>query len=283
MLDRTNTRSGTDARIQAKITADKYIPTADGAVARSDNQPEAVAIAQARETGAQIGAFLQETPVIESLDQARAAATQIRLGNSALEQLEAERTSTPDYVQWRAFDARIKTTNKLYKAVRDPLTKLISEIDKRLFRYREREKERKRQEAADAQRRAEELQRRAQQAAFARDEAINDAQVGISEDVGQLIVEADQLEKRAALSGQVADGLMRNADTVRVRDEFGGRAVADRNPDVPVVADLIGAITVLGPTVKILEAVISSARDFRREHGHWPAGINTVKQRSLES
>lgn len=263
--------------------ADKYIPSARGAVAPTDNQPPAVAIESAREAWSQINSFLRDVPVIETLEQARNAATQTRLGKTALKELEAERTGTEDYKDWKSLDAKIKEANKSYKTAKDQLDALLEQVDGRLWCFSEAEKERKRQEAAEAQRKAYELARRAQDLAAQRDEAIEDAAMGVETDAGQLIVEAAQIDRRAALSAHIADGMMQAAETVKIRDDFGGRAVSLRNPDVPTVTDACAAITAMGMTGKIEEAIVSSARDFYRAHQEWPKGITIVKQRSIES
>jgi hypothetical protein len=263
--------------------ADKYIPSARGAVPPTDNQPPAVAIESAKEAREQIGQWLTDVPVVQTLEQARNAATQMRLGKTALDELETERTTSPLYKAWKAFDDKVRAANKLYKGASDPIAALVKEVDKRLWRYREAEKERRRQEAAEAQRKAAELAQRALDAAAARDEAVDDASMGVETDAGALIVQANQLNRRAALSAHIADGMVRNAETVKIRDDFGGRAVAARNPDVPTVTDAIAAITAMGMTGKIEEAIVSSARDFYRAHLEWPKGITIVKQRSMES
>jgi hypothetical protein len=263
--------------------ADKYIPSARGAVAPTDNQPPAVAIESAKEAREQIGQWLTDVPVVQTLEQARSAATQMRLGKTALDELETERTTSPLYKAWKAYDEKVKADNKDYRVSKELTIALVEQVDKRLWRYREAEKERRRQEAAEAQRKAAELAQRALDAAAARDEAVADAVMGVETDAGALIVQVNQLNRRAALSAHIADGMVRNAETVKIRDDFGGRAVAARNPDVPTVTDAIAAIIAMGPTMKVNDAIISSARDFYMALGEWPKGITIVKQRSMES
>ena len=65
---------------------------------------------------------------------------------------------------------------------------------------------------------------------------------------------------------------------IHPREKRTGQRVEENKP---FFEDVAKAIKVMGLTPKITEAILSSARDYRKEFEELPAGINATFERSL--
>ena len=83
--------------------------------------------------------------------------------------------------------------------------------------------------------------------------------------------------KRAEREAAVAE---RDAATVRVGGGW-GRVASLRTKETLVVSDAAKAIKAIGMTDKIRDAILSSARDYRKLKGKLPAGIDATTERAL--
>ena len=98
--------------------------------------------------------------------------------------------------------------------------------------------------------------------------------------IGAAIEEADQAFDDFRRADNAAARAEREVP-VRFGSVTGGRAQTMRNHETLSVTDWMHAITVMGLTSKIEEALLSSARDYRKEHGELPAGIASNTERRM--
>lgn len=234
------------------------------------NQPPGP-IDYAKEAMADINTFLREHPVIENHDQARAAGGWIERTRIALKSMEEERTVKV---------APLIAINESYCAVSEPLKKILLELRRRVTAYTSAEEAKRKAEAERARRAAEEAERQAQAAIAAADDAIACADVGECTDAGTAIAEADAAIRDAGRLARSAARAERES-TVRIGSVMGGRAISMRTTEVLIIDDPGRALKVLGLTEKIAEAILSSARDFRREFGELPDGVRVEQKRSV--
>ena len=239
----------------------------------------------ARETMDEINKWMALHPVVLTEQDARDAKLLVDRAKTALEAVEAERDS-----KVRPLNDTVSAINAEYKSYHNPdgkksgkwgsfdrianelkdrfSTYLKSEEDKRIAAVRE--AERIAQAALDAAREAERKER----------EAIENARVGeLGVNVAEVTKEADTAFKAFEQAARVAD--IAHVDT---RFKVGGgylKPVGLRTAKTLVVTDLKEAITEIGLTGKINEAVLSSARDYRKLYNRLPAGINEVEERVL--
>ena len=68
---------------------------------------------------------------------------------------------------------------------------------------------------------------------------------------------------------------------VRIGSIMGNRALSMRTVEVLVVEDACKAIKAIGLTDKIRDAILSSAKDFRKAYDELPDGVISTQERSL--
>jgi hypothetical protein len=228
-----------------------------------------------REAFNRLSAWLTENPVIENPDSAREANDVLEGSLLVLKDIEAERTE-----QTEPLNKQLSSINAVYRAMRDPLQKATEELKRRLTRYVAQEEAARIAEANRLKALAEEAEQRARAAERAEQDAIAAVDVGACEDVGSAIEQAD-----AAFSdferAQRAAVIAERDVTVRLRSRFGNRARTMRNTEVLEVTNAAAAIAAMGVTSKIAEAIMSSAREYRKAHGSLPPGVVGKSVRSL--
>ena len=97
--------------------------------------------------------------------------------------------------------------------------------------------------------------------------------------VAEVTKEADEAFKAFKAAERVAE--IANVDT---RFKVGGgflKPTGLRTNKVLVLIDVAKAIEVIGLTEKIQDAVLSSARDYRKLRGALPAGVTEIEERGL--
>jgi hypothetical protein len=285
LVDRTNhNRLAELAQQRASAIADRYIPAADRQVEPSDNAPRGGtnepgdvpgAIAAATEQAVLLKVFIADSPVIQTAQEAQAAATWIESTRKTLAAMEDERKPLVE-----PHVAEQKRINGAYRVVREPLEELLNIVRARWNKWDTAERMKREAAAERARLEFQEANERAQAAVLAAEDAIAGAEVGECADVGSAVVEAQEAVRDANKLGRVA-GRAERETAVRVASTLGGRAQTSHAFKVFTVIDIHAAINAMGPTPKILEAVISSARDFYAAHEEPPAGVTVTKERSI--
>lgn len=242
--------------------------------AMGGNNPPQDAIVLARGCFTELSKFLAETPVVVTEDNAREAAQMVSRGKNMIAGLETERRKQVD-----PLNDQVKTINATYKKPRDLIQSLTDETAKRLTDYA-REEERKRIEAAEAKRReAEEAERRAREAEARESEAKENASLGECANVSAAIVDADQAFTDFKKADRDAARAEREVP-VRLGDGV-GRTVSMRTKETLAVDDWQKAVADVGLTENIREAILTSARAYRKLHGKLPAGVSSKTERSI--
>ena len=60
-----------------------------------------------------------------------------------------------------------------------------------------------------------------------------------------------------------------------------GNSVSLRTKETLVLVSYAKAITAIGPNDKIRDAILSAARDYRKEKGHLPEGVSAETTREI--
>lgn len=239
-----------------------------------NNPPPNNAIENARGCFTELSKFLTENPVIQDETQAREAAQFVSRAKSCIAGIEKERKA-----QVEPLNAQVNAINAQYKKPRETVQKLTDEVSGRLTAYA-REEERKRIERAEAARReAEEKERLAREAEAREREAKENAEVGEIVNVSAAIVEADQKFDEFSKASREAARAEREIP-VRLGDGL-GRVVSMRTKETLLVDDWQKAITALGLTDSIRDAILTSARAYRKLNGELPAGVTSQTERSI--
>jgi hypothetical protein len=232
-------------------------------------------IEAAKEAHAELSTFAEETPVIQSWDQAKLASAYIERTRIALQAMEDERKPQAD-----PLNAKLEAINKPYRLVRQPLEKLYDLVKLRLTRYNNAVEAARLKEAQRLRDAAEAAEAAARAAEAAEQEAIAGADVGELTDVGGAIAEADHAFKGYQKADRAAATAERNVP-VRIASIMGGKALSMRTTEVFIVEDACAAITAMGLSDDLKKQIVKDAKRFREATGELPDGVRSEYQRSL--
>lgn len=229
----------------------------------------------ARDETVALSQFLADHPVIENEDQARNAKSFVDRTRATLGSLETERDG-----KVRPLNDQVSQINTAYKAVTGPLSRVLNELRGRLTVFARAEEARREAIAAEARRKAELAEMEARVAEQREQDLKANATLGEVVNVGQAIVEADQKFSAFEQADRAATRAERDAH-VRIGGGFSGRALSMRTQEILILDDAHQAITAIGVTEKIREAILSAARDYRKASGILPSGVSAVTERKV--
>lgn len=252
------------------------------AVIGGNNPPEPTPIERAQETLAALGKFLDDVPVIENGDHCVLAKQHVERARGSMAELEAERMKLV-----RPLNEQVDGINSAYKSIHNTdakrpgtLDKTLGELKARLTAYareeeakREREAELARIELANAEAAAREAERIEQQAK-------HDAVVGVVDTgVAEKIAAADEAFSTFEHASRFA-ARAEKATTFRIGDGP-GKALGMRTEKTLVLESYGRAIKAIGKNEKIEAAILSAARDYRKQHDKLPDGVTEVSERKF--
>lgn len=229
-----------------------------------------------------VSIWMEENPVIETEEQARAAKPLLDRAKSALDDMEAERDS-----KVRPLNEQVSKINADYKALHNTdskkpalYDKVLNELKARLAAFMRREEEKRLAEAARLRAEAEAKEKAAREAEAKEQEAIANAAAG---ELGIKVAEATD-EADAAFAGyQQSSRFAARAERdtkVKIGGGFGS-AVSLRTTETLHLDDAAKALAAIGVTDKVREALLSGARDYRKLRGELPAGVRAETDRRL--
>jgi hypothetical protein len=229
----------------------------------------------ANETAAAISEWLSENPVIENEEQARIAKVFIDRGKLCLKDMETERDAAV-----RPLNSQVENINARYRAPRNVLTKVTTEIVSRVSAFLRTLERSRLQAAEEARRRAEEAEHAAREAERREHEAIEEAASGVvGGAISDLVVDADtkfEAYKKATHQAQIAE----RDSKVKIGGGF-SRAIGLKEKETLVVTNYMAALMEMGSNEDINEAIIRSARAFRKLTGHLPCGVESKTERRV--
>lgn len=235
------------------------------------NQPPSL-IEFSAQTATDLSDWLKNYPVIETEDAAREGKTLFDRASDCLKDMETERKA-----RGKPHREQIDLIDGEYRSPRTILEKIRTELMGRLDVWRRQEEEKRKQEAHEARQRAEELERKAREAEAREREAQEEARQGVEVDMASVTRDADlsfnrfqSAEREAARAAAAMD--------VKIAGGFRRALGASRfQKKELVVTDPNKALSAMGWSERLLEALKTDARTFHRAHGHWPDGIHEEK------
>ncbi len=220
--------------------------------------------------------FLKAHPAIMNHEEAKDAKAMLDMAKATEGDLDAARKAEGDplYSAWKAV-------NEKYKPAINALSRIAGDLKARLTDFIRAEEARRAREAAEARRIAEEAAAAANAALAAEREARENAALGeINAPLGEAIEATDDAIAAAKRTDREAAVAERDADHVRIGGGF-GRVASLRQKETLVVTDAAKAIKSIGLTDKIRDAILSSARDYRKLKGELPKGVTAEYERTL--
>jgi hypothetical protein len=228
-----------------------------------------------------INSWLADHPVIESEDQAREAKPYLDRAKAAFEEVEAERDG-----KVRPLNERVKSVNDTYKSLHntDPkkpgrFDRIVIELKARVGAFMLREEEKRRVAAEKARIAQEEAERIAREAEAMEAEALENAKAGEVVDVADVTKQADEAFSEFERQSRFAARAERDTK-VKIGGGF-DRTASLRNVETLHLESYGKAIKAIGPHDKIRDAILSAARDYRKEHGALPEGVTATFERKL--
>lgn len=237
-----------------------------------NNPPPAEVIEPTR---AMLAAWLDEHPVVLTQEDANDAGVTIDRAKRALNDLEDDRDRSV-----RPLNERVKEINASFREAREPVERLVAEVDKSVKTWMREERDRRQREAEEARARAAEIERIAREKLEAEEEARADAAAGVLDagvaeaiaDTDAAIAEAERAKRDAARAERdatvrVSGGIgrvigLRTKRTLRITS-LGALLKALTIPDETRDALLAACLKVLAPAVK----------GYRAQHGRLPDGV----------
>jgi len=240
---------------------------------RGHNNPPSL-IEFAGESASVMSDWLKENPVVETEEQARGGKLLDDRASSCLADMETERK-----VRVKPKQEEIDLINGEYRSPRTILDKIRGELRNRLNDFIKKEQNQRLRDLAEAQKRVEEAEQAARDAEARERSAIEDARAGVETDIGAATVEADA-RFNAFQRAQREFARAERAKDVKIGGGY-KRAVSQRFKEELVVADPIKALSIMGWSERLLEALLTEAREYRKKHGRLPEGIIAQGERRL--
>lgn len=230
------------------------------------NQPPD-AIEFSRETLNALGEWLKEHPVVSTEDEARAGKLLVDRAADCLKEMETERKKLVN-----PLNERVKEINDKYRSPREVLDTILDELKTRIRTYVKQEETKRLLAAEEARKRLEEAERLAREAEKREQAATELAKSGVIDvDIAGATVEANTAF--AAFKKSERDAARTEKEiNVKVSGGF-RRALSFPEKENLVVTNAELAIKTMGVTDKIRDAILSSARDYRRACEELPEGV----------
>jgi hypothetical protein len=238
----------------------------------SNNPPSALEFCE--EATKSLAEFLENTPVIQTEDDARAGKLLVDRAVATIADAEAERDKLV-----RPLNEQVKTINDTFRGPREVLKAVCATLSERLLDFIQAEKA-KREAEAEAKRLAlQEAERVAREAEARESAARESASDGEVVDIASAQVAADATFKRYE---QAAREAARAEKDTRVKIGGGFRkALSTRTKEVLTLQNWQAAIDEMGLSESLIEAILKEARAYRKASGHLPAGIIRTEEEVL--
>lgn len=245
-----------------------------------NNPPTPIELAQP--VMAELSTWMGEHPVIENGNDASEAKRLLDSAKGCAGDIEAERDRLV-----RPLNEQIDEINASHKSVHNKDTKkpgtldrVVNELKTRLAAFIEAEEARR---AAEAQRLADEAaeaERLAREAENAEREAIENSKAGeLGVDVTQVVIEADSRFSTFKKADRAA-ARAEKATHVKIGGGW-GKSASLRTVETLILENYGKALKAIGPHDGIRDAILSAARDYRKQKGCLPEGVISETTRKL--
>lgn len=229
----------------------------------------------AREALTDLSAFLADHPIIETGEQASTGALFVERSRKTLQDIDDARKA-----EVGPLNEEVKAINERFRTARSPLENILNELRSRLTDYTAREEARRFHEAEEKRKAAELAEMEARVAEQRERDAKANARFGEVVDVAERVIEADQAFSRFQKAERTAAVAERDTH-VRLSSQLGGKALSLRTKEILILDDACEAIKAVGVTERIRDAILSAARDHRKQYGALPAGVSATHTRSI--
>ena len=227
------------------------------------------------ETTAALGEWLENHPVIQSEDDARAAKLLVDRAASTIADAETERDKLV-----RPLNEQVKTINDNFRGPRETLKSVLTILEERLLVFIKAEEAEREAEAAAKAAEARAAMERAKEAEEREQEAREDAAGGVVDSgvtaaamaAASAFANYQRMEREAARAEK--------ATHVKIGGGF-RKALSTRTKEVLVLHNWQKAIDEMGLSEALIEAILKEARAYRKAHDHLPEGVAATTEEVL--
>lgn len=238
-----------------------------------NNPPEVIELASG--VVREISSWMADNPVIQSEEAVREMKPYIDRAKACIKDLEAERDT-----KVRPLNDKVAHINGSYRGPRRMLDDLLDEMLARGEVFIKAEKARRQAILQAAQDRADEAMRLAEEAERIERERLDDAAKGeIGIDVAEITAKADEAFEDYEKAEREAKRAVVESN-VKIRGGF-DRAIGLRKTETLHVSEPFVAVMMMGITPDIKDAILKSARAWRKVHGKLPDGITSTVEEHL--
>lgn len=238
-----------------------------------NNPPEVLQLAP--ETISDISGHMADMPVIENERDAKLMKLHIDRAVACVRDLKAECEG-----KVRPLDDKVTYIKGLYRRPRRMLGDLLDEMRARLELFVKAEQSRREAIAMQAAADAAAAEQRAREAERIEKERLDDAAKGeIGVNVADIMADADEAFEAYEKAERQAI-LAQKQTHVKVGGGF-SRAIGMRKKETLQITDAFAAISQMGVSDDIREAILKTARTFRKLNGRLPNGISSTVEEHL--
>lgn len=238
-----------------------------------NNPPEVIELASG--VVSEISIWMADNPVVETEEAARAMKMHVDRAKLLIKDLEDERRSKTD-----PLNARVAILMDKYRGPRRLLGDLLDEMLARIQTFVKAEEARRVMEAARLAEKARLAELAAKEAERIEKEKLEDAAAGeVGIDVAEVISKADQAFDEYAKMEREAIRAERDIH-VKIGGGF-ARAIGLKEKETLTIDQPMVAIMMMGITPDIRDAILKSARAWRKVHGKLPDGIGSTVEKKL--
>lgn len=238
-----------------------------------NNPPGAIDFAI--ETTAELSKWLEDHPVVQTEEDARAGKLLVDRARGAEAEMERERVR-----QVRPFNEQVKEINSTYKGPKDSISVALGILRGRLTDYAKEERRRREAEAEAKRVALEEAEKRAREAEEAARIALEECAMGISVDAAKSAIDADRERFSADKLLREVARAERDADRVKIGGGF-NRALGLREVETLTVTNWQTAIHTMGLSENLIEAILKDARAYRKTNKVLPLGVESHTEEKL--
>lgn len=237
----------------------------------------------AMDTAGALSAWLAEHPVIDTEAAAKDAKLLLDRAKSSAGEIEdaRKREVAPLNKQLAEINARYKYVHNSDKKNPGILDKTVARLNELVTDWLARLEAERIRQAEIARKAADEAERLAHEKEAAEKEAIDNARAGeLGVDVTQVVVASDRAAKDAQLANRIAARAERDVDNTKLAGGW-HNSVSLKDKETLILQSYGKAIKAIGPHPKIEAAILSAAREYRREKGTLPEGVSVEITRAI--
>lgn len=225
----------------------------------------------------EISKWLEDNPVIDSLEKAKAAKLLLDRANLALKDLESERKKQVD-----PLNKQVKEINDRYREPKETLALALQAVKGCINVYLETVEAQKIADARAAAEKAEAAKRAAIEAEKAAEKAAEESAQGVIIDAINPVIEANRAFSNYEKAEREKARLEKSIEQTKIVNKtLGTRATSLREREELILIDPIACIQDMGVSDELAEAILKAAREFRRNNNRVPQGIKIEKTRSV--